>query len=315
MNRPQRSEAASALGDAGTHDYDLSDFDTQREAQRIYRKYGRQGLREFAVEPGRFRRHTPNCGEEGKSNMKRFSVWLPLMLLLIGPWAAFAPLSLAKGGLACSDFASQTAAQAVLDQDPSDPNGLDTDGDGVACETAGKSEVVSAATEEALPPLDARLGGTVEAWQAPFGQPVERTGKHADLFTEYEMRGYSTVFADDYLGRIESITLFAPRPGGEEWSNDEPHPMDWTVAKAHELARRFLPRDARCGEPDTNRVGGIETECMSDALASEVPAEVYDYVDNTPVYGACSYWLDVDLKDTSRVSNITVELAIQEPLA
>jgi micrococcal nuclease len=35
----------------------------------------------------------------------------------------------------CSDFASQTEAQEVLEDDPSDPNGLDGDSDGVACET------------------------------------------------------------------------------------------------------------------------------------------------------------------------------------
>ena len=37
--------------------------------------------------------------------------------------------------LTCSDFASQDEAQAILDADPSDPHGLDTDLDGIACET------------------------------------------------------------------------------------------------------------------------------------------------------------------------------------
>ena len=35
----------------------------------------------------------------------------------------------------CGDFASQAQAQAVLRADPRDPNGLDGDNDGVACET------------------------------------------------------------------------------------------------------------------------------------------------------------------------------------
>jgi Excalibur calcium-binding domain len=34
----------------------------------------------------------------------------------------------------CSDFPSQAAAQAHLEQDPSDPDNLDADDDGVACE-------------------------------------------------------------------------------------------------------------------------------------------------------------------------------------
>jgi hypothetical protein len=35
----------------------------------------------------------------------------------------------------CPAFASQAEAQAVLRADPSDPNGLDTDRDGIACES------------------------------------------------------------------------------------------------------------------------------------------------------------------------------------
>jgi hypothetical protein len=38
------------------------------------------------------------------------------------------------GDLNCADFATQAEAQAVLDADPSDPNNLDADNDGVACE-------------------------------------------------------------------------------------------------------------------------------------------------------------------------------------
>ena len=34
----------------------------------------------------------------------------------------------------CSDFSTQAQAQAVYNQDPSDPNRLDTDNDGMACE-------------------------------------------------------------------------------------------------------------------------------------------------------------------------------------
>jgi excalibur calcium-binding domain-containing protein len=37
--------------------------------------------------------------------------------------------------LDCADFATQQEAQAELERDPSDPNNLDADGDGVACET------------------------------------------------------------------------------------------------------------------------------------------------------------------------------------
>lgn len=39
------------------------------------------------------------------------------------------------GDLDCADFATQEEAQRVLEQDPSDPNYLDGEGDGVACES------------------------------------------------------------------------------------------------------------------------------------------------------------------------------------
>jgi hypothetical protein len=40
-----------------------------------------------------------------------------------------------SGDLNCSDFSTQEEAQAVLNGDPGDPNYLDGDGDGIACET------------------------------------------------------------------------------------------------------------------------------------------------------------------------------------
>lgn len=41
----------------------------------------------------------------------------------------------AQKDLTCSDFANQAEAQLEFDADPSDPNGLDLDLDGVACES------------------------------------------------------------------------------------------------------------------------------------------------------------------------------------
>lgn len=49
----------------------------------------------------------------------------------------------ASGDLDCSDFSTQSQAQGVYDSNPSDPNGLDRDGDGIACESAGGSGLAS----------------------------------------------------------------------------------------------------------------------------------------------------------------------------
>lgn len=53
-----------------------------------------------------------------------------------------------QGDLDCADFATQPEAQAEFDADPSDPNGLDADDDGIACEEPGNDEPISAPTED-----------------------------------------------------------------------------------------------------------------------------------------------------------------------
>src|SRR5262249_18316959 len=46
-----------------------------------------------------------------------------------------APAPAPRTGRNCSDFPSQAAAQAALRANPSDPDGLDRDRDGIACES------------------------------------------------------------------------------------------------------------------------------------------------------------------------------------
>ena len=61
---------------------------------------------------------------------------MPVVLLTFGALILAAPAALAQAGdQDCSDFSSQADAQAHLRADPSDPDGLDSDSDGVACES------------------------------------------------------------------------------------------------------------------------------------------------------------------------------------
>jgi len=55
--------------------------------------------------------------------------------MVIRPTPTARDASVGADRLGCKDFASQAAAQAVLRADPSDPNRLDPDRDGVACES------------------------------------------------------------------------------------------------------------------------------------------------------------------------------------
>jgi len=60
-------------------------------------------------------------------------------VLLLAALCALAVLAVTPPALAqdtdCSDYSTQAQAQAVLEADMSDPNGLDADDDGIACET------------------------------------------------------------------------------------------------------------------------------------------------------------------------------------
>jgi hypothetical protein len=63
---------------------------------------------------------------------------IPVVLLVLGALVVAAPAALAQvGDQDCSDFPSQAAAQAHLRADPQDPDGLDSDSDGIACESLG----------------------------------------------------------------------------------------------------------------------------------------------------------------------------------
>ncbi len=57
-----------------------------------------------------------------------------------------APAALAQDDLNCDDFATQAQAQAELNINPSDPNNLDANNNGVACEDSGLPAGTSSVT-------------------------------------------------------------------------------------------------------------------------------------------------------------------------
>src|SRR5215212_5202351 len=78
-------------------------------------------------------------GERVGINRTALFMLVAALMLAVGAFAAsmtweFMPRASAQNDLNCDDFPFQEDAQAVLDRDPSDPNGLDRDNDGIACE-------------------------------------------------------------------------------------------------------------------------------------------------------------------------------------
>ena len=89
-----------------------------------------------------------------------------------------AALSLTFSGTAqaadlnCSDFATQQLAQAEYDRDPSDPNGLDRDDDGIACETRPSGGSVVAED-------DTTMGSNAQVPNRPAGSVAAGDGSSA----------------------------------------------------------------------------------------------------------------------------------------
>lgn len=69
---------------------------------------------------------------DGGGNALRRSLLLAALSMVIS--LVLAPAAMAQNTLNCGDFASQPDAQANLQANPSDPNNLDADDDGLACE-------------------------------------------------------------------------------------------------------------------------------------------------------------------------------------
>jgi len=64
--------------------------------------------------------------------------------------AAAPGFALSGADLDCTDFTSQEQAQGVYNSNPSDPNRLDADKDGIACDDAGGSSVPASAPEDGV---------------------------------------------------------------------------------------------------------------------------------------------------------------------
>lgn len=78
------------------------------------------------------------------------------------------PGATAQEDLNCDDFATQEEAQAVYNQDPNDPHGLDgNDNDGIACESLPSGGTGGGITPGGTP--HPRSAGDTDSGQTPAG--------------------------------------------------------------------------------------------------------------------------------------------------
>ncbi len=102
-----------------------------------------------------------------------------LALLSMLAMHVLAPTASAQADTDCADYPTQAAAQAALAADPSDPNGLDADDDGIACEDSfggGSTTSTPSATVQPGPPLTASPTPSATATNAVKAQYSDDKG-------------------------------------------------------------------------------------------------------------------------------------------
>jgi hypothetical protein len=148
----------------------------------------------------------------------------------------------------CVDFAMQADAQAVLLADPSDPNRLDEDLDGVACEEFGFG----------LPPLPTKTPsttpssstGTNGAQIAPSQTPLAGTPVNGTRTPAGVSNGNTNATgASAWLSLPPpSGSPFCPRPGAWRllyWGNPQKTPIDEAAADCPGADRFWISREGR----------------------------------------------------------------------
>ncbi len=115
VREPETQPEVAPTGDLPTGDLNCSDFATQEEAQAV-----------LDANPD-----DPNYLDGEGDGVACES--LPSAPASASPPPA--PESTPMGDLDCLDFATREEAKAVLEEDPSDPNYLDGEGDGIPCES------------------------------------------------------------------------------------------------------------------------------------------------------------------------------------
>ena len=140
--------------------------------------------------------------------MTRLALVLPL---LVGA-AVLIPSAPALAAVNCSSFSSQAAAQAYYDAQAGDPDGLDRDGDGWACESnaapmaAAPKGAAAPVVPAPTPTVAPTPTPTVTPTPAPAGTPTVATAKKTSARVTSVVDG-DTIKVRTALGRRLTVRL------------------------------------------------------------------------------------------------------------
>ena len=187
----------------------------------------------------------------------------------------------------CADFLTQTAAQHNLENNPSDPYGLDPDGDGLACEdmlAIGDADTGRAPDADAVEePPDANNDGAdvVEEPQIP-SQSTQVGGNADERGYVDEIKGITQPVGDGLI-RVGDL-LHVPQLVDARWVADVAHQwvrwqssLDEAVALElprpfADIHRRYVDAVSLLGAASHDINGGLETG--DDALLNEAEAQI-----------------------------------------
>jgi hypothetical protein len=198
-----------------------------------------------------------------------------LAMMLIAGSTALAQSEM--NDLQCVDFANsatQGTAQATYDADPSDPNGLDADGDGIACEFTESAGEISyedgsmiSVTTAGMPAPDVDAGVQGPAC-AELGDSGEQAQREAQALLNQDPSDPNGLDADGDGIPCE----FTESAGGIFYEDDSViyDVLPNNVPQDDNTSTQTTPQDYSVQEDGTVIVGGdVGTDCRSFALSVE----------------------------------------------
>jgi hypothetical protein len=138
--------------------------------------------------------------------------------------ACFAHEAAAQDVFNCSDFTYQEDAQAVFDRDPSDPNNLDADNDGIACEnlpSGGNGTTITTGTTTGTSTTLGTPSTTTGTTTGTTGTTTGTTGAPRAGTTTGSITRVSTTGAAKGGGDNEKVCVLHRNKGNDHKSNGE----------------------------------------------------------------------------------------------
>jgi hypothetical protein len=159
---------------------------------------------------------------------------------------------------------------------------------------------VGAQTTPGTPTLDGRIGGTVAAFEAKFGEPTNKPTDDVSAKRTYKNKNYQYLTTQAIDGYVYRVTFSADRKGADPETK-----KTWSKSKATSVAKRIIPSDAECGEASPYKgKKALRVTCTSAALTAIMFPADYQRVGRAGDQGSVSFVLTLDKKDDAKVTAI-----------